>query len=112
MPAHAAVEIVAVPGSYTVTYGTPVVVYTGAADVQFVNLDIQEHDVVSDDTRAPGSTSWCPANGPRCPLFFAPIRALGQTATVQGLKDVPNGTYLFRCSPHSWMTATLVVARP
>ena len=110
--ARAAVAIVAVPGSYTVTYATPVVAYAGVAPLNFVNADIQEHDVVSDDTRAPGSAPWCPAHGPRCPLFFAPSAATGQTTVVQGLEGVPTGTYLFRCTPHAWMTATLVVARP
>lgn len=102
--------IVAAPGSYLATYATPVVVATAGASLTFVNTDIQPHDVVSDDTRAPGTADWCPAGGPRCPLFFADLIGIGGSTEVKGLHDIAPGIYVFRCSPHSWMEATLVVA--
>jgi plastocyanin len=108
-PSHAAVEIVAGPGSYLQTYTTAAVVWARTQPLMFVNADIQGHDVVSDETRAPGSAPWCPAGGPRCPLFYAPQVSLGGITTVVGLEDVPTGVHLFRCTPHSWMEAYLVV---
>lgn len=110
LPSHAATEIVAAPGSFVTTYATPVVVWTrGLPPPLFVNTDIQGHDVVADDVRAPGSAPWCPAGGPTCPMFFAPFVGLSGVSEVQGLDDTPPGIYAFRCSPHSWMTGTLIV---
>jgi len=101
--------IVAAPGSYMTTYTTAVIVWTPGSPLMFTNADIQGHDVVSNETRAPGTAPWCPANGPRCPLFFAEEIVLGESAEVQGLDDVEPGVYPFRCSPHTWMEGTLVV---
>ena len=110
MSSRAATEIVAVPGSFVSTYATPVVVWTaGMPAPKFANTDIQAHDVVSDATRAPGSAPWCPAGGPRCPMFFAPLLGLGGMTDVIGLPHTPPGVYPFACSPHPWMTGTLVV---
>lgn len=110
LPSHAATQIVAVPGSFLATYATPAVVWTAAMPApKFVNSDIQAHDVVSDATRAPGSAPWCPAGGPRCPMFYAPLIGVGGVADVIGLEHTPPGVYPFACSPHPWMTGTLVV---
>lgn len=109
VPSNAAVAIVAVPGSYMATYGVPAAVSIPDVPVTFANLDIQGHNVVSDATRAPGSISWCPAGGGRCPLFRAAFIDLGETAVVEGLESTPPGIYSFFCSPHPWMTGTLIV---
>jgi plastocyanin len=101
--------ILAGPGSSLTTYATPVVVWTPGTPLTFVNADIDAHDVVSDETRAPGTASYCPAGGPRCPLFRTDQIGIGQTDDVDGLHDVPAGVYLFHCSPHPWMEARLVV---
>ena len=109
VPARSAVVIAAVPGSFAATYGTPAAVARPGGSLTFANLDIQAHDVVSEATRAPGSAPWCPAGGPRCPLFFTDLIGLAQTAAVRGLHDIDPGTYAFYCNPHNWMTGTLVV---
>ena len=111
LPSRATVAIVAGPGSYAVTYTTPVMVWShdGGTTLQFVNADLQAHDVVSDETRAPGSNQWCPAGGGRCPLFFSDEIGIARVTEVKGLADVAPGVYTFYCSPHSWMVGALVV---
>ena len=100
--------IVAVPGSFAATYATPVVVAVKGGSLVFVNGDLPVHDVVSDQTRAPGTAPWCPAGGPRCPLFYADGISLGGVTEVRGFHDIPTGLYTFRCTPHPWMEGTLV----
>ncbi|MGH2830903.1 MAG: cupredoxin domain-containing protein [Actinomycetota bacterium] len=101
--------IVAGPGATFSTYATPVMAYLRGGTLTLVNLDIDGHDVVADDTRAPGTAPWCPAGGPRCPLFYAELIGLAQTAPVNGLDDLAPGVYMFHCSPHPWMKGRLAV---
>lgn len=107
---HAAVAIVAGPGSFLTTYTVPAAAALPDVPVELINTDIEPHDVVADDTRAPGTASWCPAGGGRCPLFFTAEIGIGGITAVIGLEDVPSGVYPFHCSPHPWMIGVLVVA--
>lgn len=115
MHARAAVAVVATPGAATVGYATPVVVWVkGSEPLRFVNLDPVAHDVVSDETRLPGTASWCPANGPRCPLFTTNgLVTIARAEPILGLEDAEPGVpYRFYCTPHDLMVGTLVVVAP
>jgi hypothetical protein len=85
--------IVAGPGAFATTYATPVMATVRGGDLQFLNLDIQEHDVTS-----------------TAGLFKSDLIGVGQTASVAGVTNLPPGTYGFYCSIHPGMRGTLLVA--
>jgi polyvinyl alcohol dehydrogenase (cytochrome) len=91
VPAGAAV--VAGPGAASTTYLTPVMVTQPGGPLNFTNLDVAQHDVISDQG-----------------LFRTPLIGLGQTAPVEGLDAVQSGqSYPFHCSLHPGMRGTLIV---
>jgi plastocyanin len=61
--------------------------------LNFTNLDIVQHDVVSDDG-----------------IFRSDLIGLGQTTPIEGLENVQAGrTYGFFCSIHPGMRGQLIV---
>ena len=85
-------QIVAGPGAVATTYATPVVSISQGSPVTFTNLDVAQHDVISDDG-----------------LFSTPLISIGQSAPVAGAEALDPGDYGFYCSLHRNMTGTLVV---
>jgi polyvinyl alcohol dehydrogenase (cytochrome) len=95
----AGTAIVAVPGSTYSSYATPAMVTQVGGPLSFVNLDLPQHDVVSDALGAKGR-----------PLFASRAGGLGQVVPVEGLERVrPGHTYAFHCSIHPGMRGTLIV---
>ncbi|MDQ3741931.1 MAG: plastocyanin/azurin family copper-binding protein, partial [Actinomycetota bacterium] len=91
--------IVAGPGSAGVGYLTPVMTTQRNGELQFINLDVVQHDVVSDEKAPDGA-----------PLFSTPLIGTGQSAPVTGLDRVEAGkSYGFFCSLHTNMRGTLTV---
>jgi polyvinyl alcohol dehydrogenase (cytochrome) len=80
------------PGSFASTYYTPVAVMAKGSPLQFLNVDVPLHDVVSTEG-----------------LFSSPLIGLGQTTPVAGTEKLPTGQYNFFCSLHRNMTGTLIV---
>jgi plastocyanin len=113
LPAQSQVPgvIVAGPGSYLFagTYYTPAAVAEKDGTVTLVNADIQLHDVVAVDAYGPQTQPWCTSYPlGKCPLFWTPLVALGQTTELQGTENLtPGETYKFKCSIHPWMQGTL-----
>jgi plastocyanin len=67
--------------------------------LQFINLDVVQHDVVADRAGPDGR-----------PLFRTPLIGTGQSAAVEGLDRVESGqSYPFYCSLHPGMRGTLSV---
>ncbi len=109
-PAADASVAAAGPGGTFAGYATPVVVSQQGERLDFTNLDIDAHDIVSDD-RATGSEPWCifhPQGA--CPLFASKLIGLGETDEVIGVDYLLPGSYKFICSVHPWMQGTLIVS--
>ena len=107
-----AVVVVAVPGSFQTTYGTPVAVTPAGGPLFFVNTDIQPHDVVAVNKYLPTSQAkkapWCKKYSPRkCPAFWSQSISAGETAV--DLRFAKPGTYTFYCEIHPRMRGTLVI---
>jgi outer membrane protein assembly factor BamB/plastocyanin len=85
-------SVVTAPGATNATYATPVVVITKGSSLNYTNLDTVTHNVISDS----GS-------------FSSNTVGLGSTVPVNGVSQLPSGTYAFHCSLHPWMTGTLIV---
>lgn len=110
MSGAGAVVALTQPGSTVSGYTTPVVFHRAGAELTYTNLDIDAHDVVSDDNSLDGAPPHCfqfPPGG--CPLFYSPLIGLGETSPVYGADLVEPGLYGFYCSVHPWMRGTLVV---
>jgi outer membrane protein assembly factor BamB/plastocyanin len=91
--------VVAVPGSTYTTYATPVMVTSVGGPLNFVNFDLPQHDVVSDEKGPDGRA-----------LFQSKLSGLGEIAPVEGLDNVKSGsTYGFFCSLHPGMRGSLIV---
>jgi plastocyanin len=92
-PAPAAASVVAGPGAASTGYATPVMITQVGGPLNFTNLDIVQHDVVSDDG-----------------IFRSDLIGLGQTTPIEGLENVQSGqTYGFFCSIHPGMRGQLIV---
>jgi plastocyanin len=115
-PAEAAPRIVAGPQAQFAGYLTPaMVVSKSQGRLIYTNTDVVRHDVVqdvrTDGVADKGKDHWCTrfAKG-KCPVFWAPLLGLGESADVQGLKNTqPGRTYTFYCSLHPGMRGTLAV---
>jgi plastocyanin len=97
LPGPGGMTVVAVPGSVTTTYGTPVAfVQADNPRLSFLNLDLSQHDV---DHR--------PAGGPS--LFQSDLAGLGDTVRVNFTGALQAGSsYEFYCSLHPNMTGQLL----
>ena len=74
-------------------------VTTVGGPLTFVNLDVVQHDVVSEDKAPDGA-----------PLFQTKLIGLGEAAPVEGLdKRAVGQQYGFYCSVHPGMRGTLLV---
>ena len=93
-PAQAAGQLYAAAFTY-VSPATPIV---QGDSLNFTNLDIAPHNVVS---HAAG-----PVGGK---LFRAAQIGTGGTVPVVGVEAVPAGAYPFLCTLHPWMQGVLVV---
>jgi polyvinyl alcohol dehydrogenase (cytochrome) len=92
-PAPAGASVVAGPGAASMGYATPAMITQVGGPLNFTNLDIVQHDVVSDDG-----------------LFRSDLIGLGQTTPIEGLENVQAGrTYGFFCSIHPGMRGQLIV---
>ena len=91
--------VVAVPGSTYTTYATPVMVTQVGGPLSFMNFDLPQHDVVSDEKGPDGRA-----------LFQSKLSGLGEIAPIEGLDRVKSGsTYGFFCSLHPGMRGSLIV---
>ena len=107
-----AVVIVAVPGSFQTTYGTPVAFAPTGGPLVFVNTDLQPHDVVAMNKYLPKATAkkapWCKQYlATKCPVFWSKTISDGETDVL--LQYAKPGTYTFYCQIHPRMTGTLTV---
>ena len=93
LPGGGGGQIVAGPGAVVTTYATPVVTISQGSSATFTNLDVAQHDVISDDG-----------------LFTTPLISLGESTPVTGVETLSPGSYGFYCSLHRNMTGTLVVS--
>lgn len=100
----AATPGVAVPGSFQFGYATTKLVTQVDGTLEFINADVQLHDIVSVAKQNPN-------NNQSPPLFQTDLISTGQVAEVKGLDRVVAGqTYKFFCSLHpSTMTGELTV---
>jgi plastocyanin len=107
-----------VAGAQAQFYGylTPAMVLSkGSGKVVYTNLDVVRHDVVqdvrTDGVAGKGKDPWCKRFGKgKCPVFWAPLLGVGESAQVQGLKNTVAGkTYTFYCSLHPGMRGSLAV---
>ena len=85
--------IIAGPGAVATTYANARISVPRGTKVDFLNLDVPQHDVVSD---TPG-------------LFQSALVGTGQTTPVNGVEALGPGSYGFFCSLHPNMTGTLDV---
>jgi polyvinyl alcohol dehydrogenase (cytochrome) len=91
--------IVAGPGAASTTYATPVMTTQVGGPLSFVNADLPQHDVVSDELAPDGQ-----------PLFRSRLSGIGEVVPVEGLDRVQSGRqYGFFCSIHPGMRGTLFV---
>ena len=114
--ATTAPAVIAVPGSFSSTYGTPVVVVTQGSTLSFLNLDLQQHNVYATKQTfaSPTQTAWCcdtcPYSTDACPLFWSSLADLGGTVPVMGVENLePGQVYDFGCTIHPGMFGKLVV---
>jgi plastocyanin len=96
--AHADERFVAVPVNM---YGSNTVTIDPGEQLIFQNLDLSNHDIVSEGKGANGQ-----------PLFKTPLIGPGSEALAQGVPALKGGSYPFYCSVHTFMKATLVVTGP
>jgi polyvinyl alcohol dehydrogenase (cytochrome) len=94
----AGAPILAVPGSDLAGYATTTAPVLQGGEMTFVNGDVANHNVVSEGHKPNGDN-----------LFRTPILATGETAQVEGVSELPAGTYPFFCSTHRAMKGSVVV---
>jgi outer membrane protein assembly factor BamB len=82
-------------------YLTPQAAVVEGGQVTFANGDAAPHDVIARDRGVDGE-----------PLFASKLIGIGQTADVEGVKDLEPGSYEFYCSLHGAMKGTLTVLSP
>ena len=113
--AHAAAAV-AGPGAFAAGFATPVVVIAEGESISFLNADVAPHNFVAADAflprKAEKKAPWCTSyDKGKCPLFWSPTLAAGESAEVDGLERVRSGEqYEFFCSLHPGsMRGTLIV---
>ena len=76
-------------------YLTPVVPIGNGDTLIFDNLDqVAKHDIASDEGK-----------------FKSKVIPGGETAPVEGVEKLPEGSYPFHCSLHTWMRGVVQVER-
>ncbi len=90
-------------------YLVETVVVDVAGTLTLTNVDLRNHDVVS-DANGPETNPWCERYLTReCPLFASPLIGLGEQAEVEGIDQLtPLESYEFHCSIHPWMRGTII----
>jgi len=119
MPARAqdaGPAVVAIPGTFLINYATPVAVMPQGGKLNFINLDVAQHDVVATDN---GTRTDCPPGLNRslvqgeiiCPLCWTDLVGLSTTVIpVIGVEALEAGkTYDFVCTIHGNMKGQLLV---
>ncbi len=113
--AHAAIAA-AGPGAFAAGFATPVVVTAEGEAITFLNIDVAPHNFVASEAflprKAEKKAPWCTSyDAGKCPLFWSPTLAAGESAEVQGLERLRSGKqYAFFCSLHPGsMRGTLIV---
>lgn len=86
-------QVIAGPGAVVTTYATANVTMPQGGSLTLTNLDVPQHDVLSDDVG----------------LFGSPLIGPGQSTPVAGVDALAAGTYGFYCSLHRNMRGTLTV---
>lgn len=79
------------------TFIPPEVTIDEGGSLQFLNADVEPHDVTSQEFGSDGA-----------PLFASATISAG-TAPVEGVGDLDPGTYSFYCTVHDWMSGLLTV---
>ena len=79
----------------------PVIATDAGQGLDFENIDVLPHDVVSQDVDDAGN-----------PIFRSPVIPGGARTDVAGVEKLAAGTYPFFCSLHSWMKGVLQVTLP
>ena len=108
-----AVVAAAPPGAAGSGYATQTVVTATGGVVEFVNLDLDAHNLIAYQEYLPKKEAktqpWCSGyKKTKCPLFWSETIGPGETQ-VQGLEDIEPGDYAFFCSVHPSMKGTLQV---
>lgn len=109
-----AIVVFSGPGGFIVGYTPPVAVTPVGGPLEYINGDIQPHNVIAYEDflpkKAAKKTPWCKGYGPtKCPIFWSRTVPLGGTTTVEGLDNLTSGSqYVFFCSVHPGMKGTLV----
>ena len=99
LPLPAGGVVATAPGAQFAGYLPPVTVAEAGGTLDYTNLDIVQHDVVSRDRGPDGK-----------PLFRSRLASLGETVPVEGLDRVqPGNTYDFYCTLHPAMAGQLIV---
>lgn len=112
--ARAAVSVTG-PGGFLAGYVPPVVVIAPGEGITYANADIAPHNFVADghfmNKKQAKKAKWCSGyDKGKCPLFWSPTIALGNSTEVLGLEFVKSGeSYAFYCSLHPGMKGTLIV---
>lgn len=104
--AVAATMVAAVPASaatrsvraQSFLFVAPLTTMSPGDSLTFTNDDAAPHDVTARDHGPDGR-----------PLFASATVGQGQTVPVEGVEDLPAGTYAFLCSVHPFMTGALSV---
>ena len=113
-PANAAV-IFSGPGAFAAGFTPPVGVTTVGGPLQYVNGDIQPHNVIAFEDflskKAAKKAPWCKGYGKgKCPIFWSETITAGEVTEVLGLENTESGgQYAFFCSIHPGMKGTLAV---
>ncbi len=113
-PASAA-EVATAPGGFLAGFLPPVVVIAEDEGITYTNADIAPHNFVADNAflskKAAKKAKWCSSfDKGRCPLFWSPTIATGESTAVSGLEALASGDqFQFLCTLHPNMKGTLVV---
>jgi plastocyanin len=87
------------PLAQSLGYLTPQVTVRAGMGLSFGNFDMAQHDIVSLER-----------NEDRSRIFGSKLANFGEIVPVEGVEDLPPGSYAFTCSIHGAMRGTLTVS--